>query len=156
MKQVVVVFFMVILVSCSPQRRLARLLTRYPIPADTVVQTHTVYEPDSIPVYIPGDTVVNEVLIETTVDLPDTTISAETDYARAEAGLLDNILWLELIQTDTVVEIVVDSVKVTEYVDRIVTKTVVGSAPSDFWKHGFLVLMGLLIVAVILRYLLKR
>jgi len=146
----------VILASCSPQRRLARLLEQHPIPADTVVEIHTVYEPDTIPIYIPGDTVVKEVEIETPVDLPDTSIYVETDYARADAGLLDNFLWLELKQTDTVVEIVVDSVIVTVYEDKVITKTLVVDDTKPFYKSGFFILAGLIILALLFFFLLRR
>jgi hypothetical protein len=159
MSRVVVFFIVVILAGCSPQRRLARIFDRHPdlMAVDTVIHDTIIYRDTTIYVLLPGDTVEVEVALEVPVDLPDTTIATSTDYSRAEAGLQDNVLWLTLVQTDTIVEIVLDSVLVEKEVEKVVTQTVtVETGISLFWRHGFLVLGGLILVGLILFFLLRK
>lgn len=156
MKRLLLILVVVTLASCSPQRRLARLIERYPIPADTVVEIHTEYQSDTIEVQLPGDTVEVQVELEVPIDLPDTTIYAETDFALASAGLLLNALWLNLIHKDVIVPVEVDSVIVTVYEDRIITKTVTVDESKPFYKSGFFILAGLFIIALLFYFLLRR
>lgn len=161
MKQAVVVaLFAVILAGCSPQKRLARLLERYPIPIDTIrVDTMTIYRDSAVRIYLPGDTAWKAVFIE----LPkpvypmDTAISVETDYARAEAGVVVDSLWLRLEQTDTLVVYTLDSVIVEKEVEKEIIKTVtVKEKPNPFWRNGFLILAVLFVLALVLLIVFRK
>jgi len=156
MKRFILLLVIILLCGCSPQRRLANLLERFPIPADTVIQIHTVYESDTIEVLIPGDSVFKEVEIEVPIDLPDTTIYSETAFAQAMAGLLSNNLWLLLVQKDTIIPIKVDSVFVTVYEDREITKTVVVDNTKPFYKSGFFILAGIIVLGLLFFFLFRR
>jgi len=158
MKRTVVFFIVVFLTSCSPQRRLVRLLERYPIPADTIIQDTTIYRDSIIYETIAGDTVVDSITIPVEIDLPYMKITRHTAWASATAWLLDNQLGLELIQTDTIVEFVMDSVIVEREVEKVVTRTVVKEVyvKRKFWMHGFLVLAGLSVLVIVLWLLLGK
>ena len=157
MKQLILLLSIVILAGCSVERRLARLHERYPIKPDTIVETHTVYETDTIQVQLPGDTVETEVKLEVPIDLPDTTIYAETDFAEASAGLFSNVLWLNLKHKDVAVPVEMDSVIVTVYQDRVINKPYpVIEKVGTFWRAGFLVLAGLVLISLILIFAFRR
>jgi hypothetical protein len=161
MNKIVVVFMIVILAGCSPQKRLARLLDRYPLSQDTVIEYRdtTIWRDTTITRLIPGDTVFRDTLIPFEVDLPDTELKTTSTFAEASAGIRSNVLWLELIQYDTVFVFKLDSA-LRQDIDTVFVE-VVKEVPtlvkqSSFWKHGFLVLAGLILIGLCLWFLLKR
>ena len=163
MRHAVVALAVVILVSCSPQKRLARLLDRHPLPEihDTVYWDTTIYRDTIVFKPIPGDTVWNDIYIPIEIDLPNTSLKTRTTLAEASAGLLDNTLWLELVQYDTIFLFKLDSAiqersdTVRVYTEKTVTKYV-KEKPAPFWRNGFLVLAGLILLSLVLFFLLRK
>jgi len=163
MKKLTFILIVLLLASCSPSKRLARLLEKYPQPerVDTVYTPgKTVYIDTTIYVQIPGETDTVEVLVDVPIDLPDTTIYASTLLANAKASLYNNILRLKLEQREKVLEFLLDST-IREHSDTlIVTKenvvTVTEYRDKPFYKSGFFILAGLIIIALLFYFLLKR
>jgi len=161
MKHLVFVFMLVILAGCSAERRLARLLERYPLPetSDSIHHDTVIYRDTLILERFVGDTVRDTILIPVGEDLPYMELKRASTLAEATAWLLDNQLGLELIQYDTLFHIPLDSVLVERF-DTIIIETVktvtVEKKMSSFWKHGFLALVGLFLVVMILWFTLKR
>lgn len=160
MKRLVLISVVILLCGCSPQRRLARLLERFPPPtaSDTIHVDSTIYRDSLVYIYILGDTVEKRVEIDVPVDLPDTVLEAETNWARAEAGLVSNELYLELIQKDTVVVEILDSVIVYHYDTITNTNTTYFRIPTEphsfkFYRSGFFIFLGLILVGMILLFL---
>ena len=156
MKYHVVVFFIVVvLAGCSPQRRLARLLERYPIQetSDTVYNTIIAYRDTVIFELIPGDTVCRDTIIPIQVDLPYTELKTRSTFAEATAWVLNNKLGLELIQYDTLFAFKLDSALVTNIDTVVITQVVpypVVEKANPFWKNGFWVLAGVVLVIILL------
>jgi hypothetical protein len=151
----------VILASCSPTKRLARLLERYPMEAtvDTVYRDTVIYRDTTVYRYLPGESVTNNVYFKDTVDVPDTVIMAETRFAFAAAHLTDNKLGLELLQKDTVIKFVLDSVLVHNIDTIIVTKDIpypVIEKPKPLYKYGFFILGALVLIAMFLLFAFRR
>ena len=165
MKQIIIALMtLVILASCSPQRRLARLLERHPQPEkiDTLyLPGETIYKDTTVFKYLPGETVTVNVPFDVPIDIPDTVIIAETSFATALAYLDDNHLGLDLIQNDTVFQWKLDSairentpdtLKITN--ETIVTVEKLVNKP--FYRSGFFILAGLIIIALLFYFLLRR
>jgi len=156
-------FFVVILilVGCSPQKRLARLLERHPLSTDTVVivKDTTIWRDTTVFRLIPGDTIYKDTVIAYEIDIPYTELITRSTLAEATAWIFNNSLGLELIQYDSLFEFKLDSAirvdKDSVYVE-IVREIPVEIKPNLFWKHGFLVLAGLILIGLILLFLLKR
>lgn len=152
---------LVTLVGCSSQRRLARLLEKHPLPTDTVVvATHSVeYRDTLLFAYFPGDTVYRDTIIPFEVDMPYTELKTRSTMAEATAWIYENRLGLRLIQFDSIFEFKLDSAirmdKDSVFVE-VIREIPVEIAPKLFWKHGFLVLAGLILLSLILLLVLKR
>jgi len=160
--KLVFILAMMILASCSPQRRLARLLERYPLPEkiDTLyLPGETIYKDTTIYTEIPGETVTVELYVDVPVSIPDTSILAETELAVAKAYLKDNTLGLELKQLNQIYQFKLDSA-IRMHSDTIVIEkeTTVKEyiKPNPFWKNGFYILAGLIVVVLFLFFLLRR
>jgi len=161
MKKLILLSVVILLCGCSPQRRLANLLERYPLPTDTVIEyKDTIVYSDTI-LYdtILGEIVLDTILIPTEVDLPFTELLMVTSLASAHAWVQYNQLGLELIQYDTVFVWKLDSA-LQQNIDTIYVRTVrevpIIEKVGTFWKHGFLVLAGLILLGLILFFLLRR
>jgi len=157
---IVVVFSLVILVSCSPQRRLARLLEKYPLPTETEIEYRDtiIYRDTVIYIHLPGDTIVDSILIPVEIDMPYMELKRASTYAEATAWIGDNQLGLELIQYDTLFQFMLDSA-IRENVDTIsiihnIPYPVI-EKPKPFWRIGFLVLAGLILVVLLLFFIFK-
>lgn len=155
MRKLTLFLAIMVLASCSPQRRLARLLERYPLPEthDTVyLPGKTIYKDTIITRYVPGDSVEVEIPIFVPVDIPDTAIRANTGLASATAYLQDNTLGLRLIQNDSLFKFLLDSA-IRENIDtvriEIVKEVPKLVPPNPFWKNGFWILTGVLILSII-------
>jgi len=151
----------VILAGCSPQKRIARLLERFPLDSSIVIEYRdtTIYKDTTIFERIPGDTVWRDTILSVEVDLPYMELKTRSSLAEARAWILDNRLGLELIQYDTVFVFKLDSA-LSQNID---TMFVVNNIPypviekiGKFWMHGFLVLAGLILLGLILFFLLRR
>ena len=151
----------VILAGCSPQKRIARLLERFPLDSSIVIEYRdtTIYKDTTIFERIPGDTVWRDTILSVEVDLPYMELKTRSSLAEARAWILDNRLGLELIQYDTIFIFKLDSA-LSQDID---TMFVVNNIPypviekiGKFWMHGFLVLAGLILLGLILFFLLRR
>ncbi len=105
------IIILLIASGCSVEKRLARLLEKHPQPpVIEYIPGDTIFLPDSIPVFIPGDTVIDSALIDVPVDIPDTSITIETPSATFTASIKDNTLYAEVNQPDSTYIVPVDSV----------------------------------------------
>ena len=163
MKHIILFLSIAILASCSPQRRLARLLERYPLPEihdTTYLPGEIIYRDTTVYRYLAGDTVTVELPIYVRRDLPDTAIHAYTELAEATARLKRNKLRLELIQYDSLFQWKLDSAIRLQTPDtiRIVHETTVPEyiKPNPFWKTGFFILAVLIVVALVLYFVTRR
>ena len=154
---------MVIATGCSPQRRLARLLERYPLPEtrDTIyIPGKIIYRDTIVFKYLPGETQVNNVYVEVPKTLPDTIIMVQTTLARAFAHLDDNHLGLELVQFDSVFRFKLDSAIFENTPDTVKIETIKEVPklipPKPFYKNGFFVLVGLIVLTLFLFFLIGR
>lgn len=151
-----------ILASCSSTKRLARLLERHPLPErhDTVyIPGETIYIDTTVYRYLPGDTVEKKVYVDVPYDIPDTSIVAFTELASARAFLRDNQLGLWLAQYDTVFQWKLDSaIRINKDTVMVIQETTVPEyiKTGTFWRSGFLVLAGLIIIFAVLFFLLRR
>ena len=159
--KVVVLFCLVILASCSPQKRLARLLEKYPLPTETEIEYRDtiIYRDTVVYIYMPGDTIRDSVLIPVEVDMPYMELKRAVMYAEATAWIRNNQLGLQIIQYDTLFKFKLDSA-IKMNIDTLIIKEIV-TVPeiikqNSFWKHGFLVLAGLILIGLVLFFLLKR
>ncbi|KKK86500.1 hypothetical protein LCGC14_2762630 [marine sediment metagenome] len=161
MRYIVVALIAVILVSCSPQRRLARLLERFPLDTTSVVEYRdtTLYRDTTIYERILGDTIRRDIYIPIEIDLPDTSLKLMSTLAEASAGIRSNTLWLELIQYDTVFQFILDSALVenidTVFVTNNIPYPVVKKA-NPFYKNGFFILAGLILISLILLFVVRK
>jgi len=157
MKSFFLVCLLVILAGCSPQKRLARLLEKHPLPVDTIVVDSTVYHDSIVYINIPGEIDSVMVYIPELVEVPDTSLKTTTAFAEATAGITSGDLWLKLVQTDTLIVYELDSVIVEKEVIKTITTTVPEYIkPNPFWKHGFLVLVGLFLIVVCLFFVFRK
>ena len=155
MRYLLLLLAIVILASCSPQRRLARLLDRYPLPTDTLVtyRDTTIYKDSIVYEHIPGEVVLDSILIPVEIDLPYMELKTASTFSEATAWILDNQLGLELIQYDTIIQFILDSVLVNR-IDSVFVEvirevpTLVN--PKPFYKNGFFILAGILLISLIL------
>ena len=159
MKRIILLLLAVSLLGCSPQKRLARLLERYPIQpiVDTLYLPGPIFFKDTIITkYLPGETDSVEILIPVPFDIPDTSIYAFTTLAHATARLEDNRLGLDLVQLDSLFQWKLDSA-IREHSDTVmILKEVpypVIKKAKPFYKNGFFILAGLILVGMILLFL---
>jgi len=161
MKRLILLLVVVLLWGCSPQRRLANLLERFPLEETISIEYRDtlIYRDTTITRYLPGDTVYRDTLIPFEVDIPDMELTTASTLAQASAGLRDNHLWLELIQYDSILKFKLDSAiqessDTTINIIRIPYPVI--EKVGQFWKHGFLILAGMILVLAVLWFLLKK
>jgi hypothetical protein len=147
-------------------KRLARLFEKHPEEFPERIDTfylpgETIYKDTTVIRYLPGETTTVEVPIHVPIRIPDTTIYASTSLASALAHLKNNKLGLELIQNDTLFQFLLDSAIREQTPDTVmvvkehtVEKQVDVTKP--FWKIGFLILAGLLIIGMFFRFALGK
>jgi len=156
MRSTVVIIAMIAVASCSPQRRLARLIEKHPeiMPKDTVVEHNTVllYRDTVVIREIPGDTVVKEVELRVPAEIPDASLTLETSLAEATASIYNNILGLKLVQRDSIFHFKLDSA-IQENIDTVRIETTiqvpVELKPKPFYKNGFWILLGLILAGLV-------
>jgi hypothetical protein len=160
MKQVVFLT-MIVLVGCSCPTRLSRLMERCPPPttSDTIYNTVLVYRDTTIYRTIPGDTIRDSIVIPVEVELPEISLKQRSTLAEATAWIRSQQLGLELIQYDSIFEFKLDSA-IWESRDTITIVTIKSIPkyikPKPFWKHGFLVLAGLVLITLVLFFTIRR
>ena len=160
MKKLILLSVVILLWGCSPQRRLANLLEKFPLDADTVItyRDTIIYSDTTLYDTIPGEVILDTVLIPTEVDLPFTELTMVSSLALAHAWVQNNELGLKLIQYDTVFVWKLDSA-LQQNIDTVYVRTVkevpIIEKVGTFWKHGFLVLAGLILISLILFFVLK-
>jgi hypothetical protein len=168
-------FFMIaiILVSCSPQRRLIRLLEKNPELQvyDTVYMPGIIkYRDTVVKVKIPGDTVYKESVEYIYEPWTDTgvwidpvsppflnipPVVNEVELAYSKAWVDQNILKSLLIQKDSILKFKLDSVRRVSKDTLRITNTIKYQVPTDpnpFWRNGFFVLAGLILISLILLF----
>jgi len=163
MKSFLLLLAIAIMASCSPQRRLARLLDRFPLDSITKIEYRdtTIYKDTTIYEYLPGETETVEVLVDVPYAIPDTLLLARTSLAQATASLQDNVLGLDLVQFDSLFQWKLDSALRHDIDTMIVIKTIPFPViekipPKPFWRIGFLVLSGLVLIAMILLFRVRK
>jgi hypothetical protein len=161
MRNFCILVLAVILAGCSPQKRLARLLERYPIrpTVDTFYKVGpTIYRDTVVFRYVPGETVTQSIYIDVPVDIPDTFMEVESSMATALAWLQSNELGLELHQKDSVFEFKLDSAlqvnKDTVEVIRDMPYPVIEKA-KPFYKIGFYILGGIVVLMLFFLFLFR-
>jgi len=160
--KIVFILAMIILAGCSPSQRLARLLERYPLPEtlDTLyLPGETIYKDTTVFKYLPGETDTVELYVDVPVDLPDTTLVSHTELATATVTLYNNVMSLWLTQHQALFQWKLDSViqmhSDTVFIEKeIPVKEYI--KPNSFWKHGFYILAGLIVIVLFLFFLLRR
>lgn len=162
MKNVVVFLIVLSLAGCSAEKRLARLLEKHPLPetVDTFYSSPLIIYRDTIIFReIKGDTIRDSILIPVRVDLPEMRLKKASMLAEATATIRDNTLGLELIQYDTVFMFLLDSA-LRHDMDTVFVETVREVPklipPKPFWRIGFLVLAGLILVTLVLYFALRK
>ena len=144
---------------CSPQKRLGRLLDRFP--PDTLIRITikevTIFEDTTIFIELPGETVIDSVPFEVEVDIPYIQLFAETELSWAVAWIEENQLHLWLEQKDSILAVKLDSALVTVidsvFIDREIPIIVQGDSPK-FYKRGFWI--ALLAIAIFVITLIRR
>ena len=163
MKKLILLSVVILLWGCSPQRRLANLLERFPQDITTVIEYRdsVIYRDTTITKYLPGEIVIDSFLIRVPVEvpIPDTSFVLRTSLATSTTWLEDNVLGMSLFQNDTLLTFLIDSAirenADTTFITLKIPYPVIEKA-SAFWKHGFLVLAGLILLGLILFFLLRR
>jgi hypothetical protein len=182
MKSTLLILVLVILASCSPQRRLAGLLERFPL--DTIKTTTIEYRDTIVEVPIPGDTA----FVETEVPVPYLDADSiaelwglncdqkdlidslnkqltrsfdvrpiynETAFAKSKAWIANGILKSELTQKDSIIDVVLDSViQENITIERIPYPEYIPAKP--LYKYGFFIFGGLILISLILLIIFRR
>jgi len=157
MKKVLLLLIVIILSGCSIERHIAWHLQKHPLPAihDTTYIINTFIRDTIVYEQIPGDTVVDSIPIPVEIDLPYMELKRISTWSEATAWIRDNRLGLELVQYDTVIQILLEAA-IVEHRDTVKIITTVEVPvlvkPKPFWKHGFFVLAGLIVVSMILLF----
>jgi len=164
MKNKIIFFLLIVtLAGCSPTKRLARLLEKYPLPVgvDTVYSDTTIYKDTTVYVTLPGEVVRDCIYIDVPVILPDTAIYLETSLAYSYVYLRENRVISLLYQRDSVLAVMLDSairthsdtIKITE-----VTTVPKYIQPKSFkfYRSGFFILSVLIVLTIALFFLLGR
>ena len=163
MKKLILLSVVILLCGCSPQRRLANLLERFPQDITTVIEYRdsVIYRDTTITKYLPGEIVIDSFLIRVPVEvpIPDTSFVLSTSLATSTTWLEDNVLGMSLFQNDTLLTFLIDSAILENTDTTFITLKIpypVIEKVGTFWKHGFLVLAGLILIGLILFFVLKR
>lgn len=164
MKYILPIFL--ILFGCATEKRCAQ---KYPVEPETIiiVKDTTIYKDTTLFVKIEGDTVyVEKPWVDTTIWIDErpkpidiAPISAYVPLAYSKAWVEANILKMRLIQRDSILKFKIDSAIRMHSDTTIVEITVpekIFIKEKTFWKHGFLVLAGLIIVLALLYFIFKR
>lgn len=160
--KLLLILSIVILAGCSPTKRLARLLERYPLAEthDTLyLPGETVYKDTTVFKYLPGEISSESIYIDVPISIPDTFIEVKTSTAKAIAWLDSNELGLQVIQYDTVIQWKIDSALVYHTDTIIVIHDIpfpVVEKVKPFYKNGFFILAGLILVGLAMFFLLRR
>ena len=163
MRRVILISVVILLCGCSPQKRLARLLERFPIDTTTIIEYRdtVIYRDTLVTRYLPGEIVIDSVMVRIPVEvpIPDTSVTLHTSLATSIAWLEDNVMGMRLIQYDTLFQFLLDSA-IRENSDTI---TITNNIPYPviektglFWKYGFITLAGLILILAVLWFLLRK
>jgi hypothetical protein len=182
MKKFILLIVVMLLCGCSPQKRLASLLERFPL--DTTSTTVIEYRDTIIEIPIPGETVYEEK--EVPVPYLDTDSIAklwklncdqrdliddlnkqmersfdvipifnETAFAKSKAWIEDGILKSELHQKDSVLrDTIENAIKESSTVDRIPYPEYIPAKP--LYKYGFFIFGGLILFLLTLLFAFRR
>lgn len=135
-----------------------------PLPPDTIHTTSIEWRDTIIFRYLPGeiiiDSVIIEELIEVPIDIPYTSLYAETLLAEATASIENNKLKLELIQRDSLFAFLLDSaIKINSSTIKInipyEKEVKVKSKYQDFVGVGFWIVLGLFLFTLLFLILRK-
>ncbi len=163
MKRLIPLLLVLLLCGCSPQRRLARLLERFPPDTTTQIEYRdtTIWRDTLVTRYLPGEVVRDSFIIVTPkyIVIPDTSITLNTSLATSTAWLEDNVLGLSLQQYDHLFKFLLDSA-IRENQDSII---IINNIPypvvekaKPFYKNGFFILAGLILAGLILFFAFRK
>lgn len=164
MRKIVNILLITLLVAgCSPQKRLSRLLEKYPIPPEiTYTQGPVEYRDTIIYREVLGETVIETWDMDdllATIEFPEAApikpIHAETDLASVDAWVDEGKLKIRLIQNDSLFQFYLDNAiresRDTIRIDRVIPVEVLVIPKSyDFYKYGFFITLGILLLVIIL------
>lgn len=161
MRTVLIILSLVILAGCSPQRRLARLHERFPPDTITKIEYRDtiIYRDTTLFRYLPGDTVVIIDSFAVEVDLPYMELTRASTLAEAKAWVQGRAMGLELIQKDSMFQFLLDSALVNNIDSIFILKEVpfpVEIKPNPFYKNGFFILAGLILIGMLLWFLFRK
>ena len=149
MKKLIFIF-VVILSSCITQKK---CFNRFPPDTITVKQDTTIFRDTIVFKKIIGDTVYVEKHIPHIIytERSYEPIFLKTSLCASKSWIAGNRLKMRLIQKDSIFQFKLDSaIKANK---QIITKTKIIEkpiAPNPFWKNGFFILGGILIIFLIL------
>jgi len=155
MKYLLFILIAVLFSGCVTQNKC--LFKFPPPPADTVFSHSVEWKDTTIYKYLPGktirDSVIVEKLIERRVNVPYTSLYAETDFSEATASIENNKLKLELIQRDSLLAIYLDSAVRNSTDTNIIEQPYIKEIPvktryQDFVGYGFWIVLGLFIFTI--------
>jgi hypothetical protein len=163
MKPLIFLFFISFFIfSCSPAKRMHRLVTKHPdlieTKIDTIIKDSIVYEDRIVEKIIPADTVYGD-----TVYLPIGVQSiqdiyaiarAENDLSVAIAELKEGKLTATVITKLSRLEFKLDSAIVKHHKLTTINKTVYVTVEvppkwAKFYRRGFFILIGLIMVVIV-------
>lgn len=148
------------LVSCVTQRA---CYEKFPPKVDTLYQQITLYRDTTLTMTLPPDTVTDSLRIPVVVPFSSERLITETDYARAEAWVVNNILYQKLFHKNTKLEQKYDSllqvkqqlITIVKEVEKPPEKTKISQALDNLKGFIGLVFLGL-IITVLLLIVLKK
>jgi hypothetical protein len=149
------IFILLLLSGCVTQKR---CFDKFP--PDTITVTHdtTIFKDTTVYIHLQGDTIFDSVAIPVKVPvyLPYTPVEARTSLAYARAWVERRTLKIRLIQLDSIYEFKLDSAiranKKVVIKTKIVEKPV---PPNPFWRNGFFIVGGILILLLVFLVLRK-
>jgi len=145
-----ILLIILVLNSCTTQKR---CLQKFPpiVGVDTIIYTTTVYRDTVILRYLPGDTVFSHSIEKVPVRAAIRPVEAETSLAYARAWISEKRLRLMLIQKDSVFRFKLDSaIRANERIEYITEIKTHQLPPKPFYKRGFFILAGVLLLFFIL------
>ena len=166
MRKIINILLITLLVAgCSPQKRLGRLLLKYPIPPEITYTPGPIeYRDTTIYRDVPGETIIKVLDLDdllASIDCPEMPeiepIHAETELASVDVWVDEGKLKMRLIQNDKLFQFYLDSAiresRDTVWMDRVIPVEVkVKVVPKShlFYKYGFFITLGILLIVIAL------
>ena len=156
MKKIIILFLVAVLfVGCSPQKRLSRLLDKYPLPTHDSISYVERIKLDTITVFTKADTV----MLMFRAPCPDMEVTDDNPKVKTKVIIKDQVMTVKTICKEDSLEIIIKELK-TELVNK---ETVYVNVPGPevpvkytpkFWIYGTITALCLIILIVL--YILYR